>query len=349
MSTTQKVLVVTAIGQPVTSVPNWPIPVPGPKQIQLRITVGGLNPHDQKARDIGVFIKDDLPAILGNDVVGVVTALGEGASRFKVGDRVFGQAHMKMESKALQEYAVLDEDYAARVPKGVSEDEAATLPTNIIADVVAFFDPSHLAIPAPWNKQGNVGDIAFSAILIIGGGSNCGRFATQLASLSGFSTIVVIGGLESELKSYGATHIVDRHGGHDTVLARIRDIVGDELVYAFDAVSPPSEQHLAVNALSNSKKGKLARLVWSRGSVAGDKILAKKEGYELKNVMGVSHNHPDVTVPFWRVVGDWLVQRKIRPTEYVSVEGLDVQKVNEVLDRYRDGEKVVQPHFRVST
>jgi len=130
---TQTALLVTAIGSPVTSVSNWPIPQPGPKQVQIRVTVGGLNPHDQKARDIGLFIRDDLPAILGNDVVGVVIALGEGASRFKTGDRVFGQASMKMESKALQVYAVLDEEFAAEVPEGVGEDKAATLPTNIVA------------------------------------------------------------------------------------------------------------------------------------------------------------------------------------------------------------------------
>jgi NADPH2:quinone reductase len=34
--------------------------------------------------------------------------------------------------------------------------------------------------------------------------------------------------------------------------------------------------------------------------------------------------------------------------EFVSVQGLDVDKVNEVLDAYRDGKRVVQTHFRVS-
>jgi hypothetical protein len=130
---TQTALLVTAIGSPVTSVSNCPILQPGPKQDQIRVTGGSLNPHDQKARDIGLLIRDDLPAILGNDVVGVVIALGEGAGRFMSGDRVFGQASMKMESKALQECAVLDEEFAAEVPEGVGEDKAATLPTNIVA------------------------------------------------------------------------------------------------------------------------------------------------------------------------------------------------------------------------
>jgi NADPH2:quinone reductase len=131
----QTALVVKKVGEPVTSVSNWPIPQAGPKHIQVRVTVASLNPHDQKCRDAGLFIQDNLPAILGSDVVGVVTALGEGISRFKIGDRVFGQASIALgsTSKALQEYAVLDEDFAAAVPSGITEDEAATLPTNILA------------------------------------------------------------------------------------------------------------------------------------------------------------------------------------------------------------------------
>jgi NADPH2:quinone reductase len=132
---TQTALIVETIGEPIVSRSNWPVPQPGPKQIQVRVTVGGLNPHDQKGRDLGLFIKDSLPAILGSDVVGIVSSLGDGANRFKIGEKVFGQASLVPGSafKALQEYAVLDEDFAARVPEGVSDDEAATLPTNLLA------------------------------------------------------------------------------------------------------------------------------------------------------------------------------------------------------------------------
>jgi NADPH2:quinone reductase len=130
----QTALIVRTIGEPVTLDTNWPIPTPGPKQIQVRVTVAGLNPHDQKSRDIGLFIKDSLPAILGSDVVSVVTVLGESVSRFKVGDRVFGQSSIVgSDSKALQEYTVLNENFAAHVPLNWSRDEAATVPTNLLA------------------------------------------------------------------------------------------------------------------------------------------------------------------------------------------------------------------------
>jgi len=125
-------------------------------------------------------------------------------------------------------------------------------------------------------------------------------------------------------------------------------VVGDNLLYAFDAYNAPDGHHLAINALSNSQRGKLARLVWSRGALQEDKILPKQAGYELKNVLGISHLKPEASTPFWQHISEYLTQKKIRPLEYVSVKGLDVAKVNEVLDAYRDGKAVVQTHFRVS-
>jgi NADPH2:quinone reductase len=133
--TTQTALVIQKIGAPITAVNDWPIPQPGPKQIQIRVTVTALNPHDQKGRDLGLFVKDDLPNILGSDIVGVVTVCGQDATRFNVGDRVFGQGLLTAgsASKGLQQYSLLDEVSAALVPTGFSDDECVTLPTNVLA------------------------------------------------------------------------------------------------------------------------------------------------------------------------------------------------------------------------
>ncbi|KAF2439776.1 NAD(P)-binding protein [Karstenula rhodostoma CBS 690.94] len=231
---------------------------------------------------------------------------------------------------------------------GAFEDDCATLPTNIIAGLVGFFDKEHgLDLPSPWNSTESRSHLANSSILIIGGGSNCGRFATQLANLAGLGTIVVVGGKKEELRRYGATHVVDRHGGDDAVLQRVRDIVGDDLVYAFDAVNLPAGQHLAINALSNSKQGTLARLVWSRGAVEESKLHPKQAGYVLKDTLGSSHYKPEIAIPFWKHIAGYLVENKIQPLAHVVEQGLDAAKVNEVLDRYRDGKAVTQTHFHL--
>lgn len=346
----QTALIVSEVGGRVHSTSNWPVPQPGPKQVQLRVTVAGLNPHDQKARDAGLFIKDKLPAILGNDVTGVVTVVGPDVTKFKIGDRVVSQSRLDGNSqRALQQYAVVDEDFASKIPHRFSDHDAASLPTNAAAALIALFDESGLGIPAPWSSGAETFDYAGTTLLILGGGSNCGRFGVQLARLAGIGNIVVVGGSDDELQKYGANHVLDRHGGVDAVLERIRNVVGDDLIYAFDAINLPAEQHLAVSALSSSKKGTLARLRFSVGAIDESKFIGKKQaGYETRNVFGLSHVKFETAKPFWDRVEGYLENRSVVPLRYEVVSGLDAQKVNKLLDRYRDGLKVVQTQFRVS-
>lgn len=347
---TQKALIVTELGKPVTLVNDWPVPQPGPGQVQIKVIVAGINPHDHKARDDGLFVKDALPAVLANDVVGEVTALGQGgATKYSPGDHVFYQAGFAppIVQTGLQQYAVVDVDHSAKVPDGMSDDEAATIPVNILAPLVALFDSSHgLGLPAPWTPEASTFDHRGTTLLIIGGGSNCGKFGVQLAALAGVGRVVVVGGDEAVLKSYGATHFVNRHGSPDEVTARIRDVVGDELIYAYDAINPPSTRSIGVNSLSNTKKGKLARLL-PLGPVDETQVKPKKAGWELINVFGASHFRPDLCKPFWEHLPRYLVEKKIRPTEFTILKGLSADKVNEVLDAYRDAKRVTKTHVHV--
>ncbi|KAH7398573.1 chaperonin 10-like protein [Pyrenochaeta sp. MPI-SDFR-AT-0127] len=347
---TQTALIVSKVGGRVESTSDWPVPQPGPKQVQIRVTVAGLNPHDQKARDRGLFIKDTLPAILAHDVTGVVTVVGPDVTKFKIGDKIVSQSQLVGHSqKGLQQYAVVDEDFSSKIPKGFKEHDAATLPTNSVAALVSLFDPSGLDISPPWKKEAGSFDYAGTSILILGGGSNCGRFGVQFAKLAGIGKIVVVGGSEEELKGWGATHVLDRHGGDDAVLKRIRDVVDDDLVYVFDAINLPKDQHLAISALSSSKTGKVARLQFSSGSIDESKIVGeKKAGYEIRNVLGLSNAKLDTAKPFWNRVENFLANESLVLLKYEVVDGLNVDKVNEVLDRYRDGKRVVQTQFRVS-
>lgn len=275
-----------------------------------------------------------------------MTKIGEGVSGVAVGDRIVSQPGFAPSStqNGLQEYAVADVGAFAKIPAGTSDDEAATLPTNIIAPLVALFKV--LQIPAPWTAEAKGFDYAGTTLLVVGGGSNCGRFGVQLAKLAGIGRIVVVGGNESELRGLGATHVLDRHGGHDAVLARIRGVVGDDLVYAYDAVSPVEDQVLALNALSSTKKGALARLL-PLGPVDESKVVGKKAGFEVRDTYGSSQVNPEVAVGFWENLPGFLEAGKIKPTAYVVKKGLTAENVNEVLDAYRDGKPVTKTHIHI--
>jgi len=346
---TQKALLVTEVGKPLSLTTTWPVPQPGPNQIQVRITVAGINPHDQKARDNGLFIKDALPAVLAMDVVGRVTALGSGVTKYQVGDRVVGHPGFapNWAQCGLQEYAVLDADYSAKIPEGFSDDDGATLPTNIIAPLVALFDESALGLSPPWADTAQNKDVT---LLVIGGGSSCGKFGVQLAHLAGVGRIVVVGGDETELTSYGATDLIDRHApSPEDLVERIRAVVGDDLLHVYDAINPTPTQFIGINALSTAKRGKFARLLPSGGIPDESKIRPKQQGYDLINVFGSSHAKPDICKPFWDRVPRYLTEKKIKPLQYTIVEeGLDADRVNEVLDAYRAGKRVTKTHVHVS-
>jgi NADPH:quinone reductase len=340
--TTQKALEVHALKEPLVLVNDRTVLEPGSGEVRIQVTVAGINPHDNKSRDIGLFIGDKLPAVLTNDVVGRVEKVGSDVSNLKVGDRVVSQANWTKgsPSNGLQEYAVLEAQFVSKIPDKISDDGAATLPTNALPALVAFYGPKGFRLPAPWTSP----DLKNEAIFIIGGGSNCGRFAVQLAALGGVGTVVVLGGDEAELKSYGATTVLDRTGSPEEVAARIRKVFPDGVKYVFDAINPPATQYVGINALTESG-GKYARLL-PLGPPSPEHI--KRTDYELVNVFGSSHAVPDVSREFWAHLSEYLESGKIVPTEYTTIEGLDADAVNKVLDDYRAGNKVTKTHVHIS-
>ncbi|GAA1442557.1 NADP-dependent oxidoreductase [Leifsonia poae] len=82
---------------------------PGPGQILVRVMAAGLNPMDTKAyRDeraagrMGVTV----PSGMGQDFAGFVEELGDGVSRFTVGQSVFGTAPFA----SMADFAIVQED-----------------------------------------------------------------------------------------------------------------------------------------------------------------------------------------------------------------------------------------------
>ena len=71
---------------------EMPTPEPGPGQVLLKLRAAGMNPMDRTlASGDWKPMPATFPMVLGADCAGVVEKLGEGASRFSVGDDLFGQ------------------------------------------------------------------------------------------------------------------------------------------------------------------------------------------------------------------------------------------------------------------
>lgn len=280
-------------------------------------------------------------------------AVGPGVTAWQPGDRVFAQADTSTpDGGGVQQYALVPADLAAPIPGSVSFDEAATLPTVAMAAFVALFHPSEgLGLPAPYpdsKEESEAFGYERRSLVVIGGGSNCGRLAIQLARLAGFGTIVALAGTEApekeaELRALGATHVLNRRA--DDLAERCRAVVGDGLLYALDAVN--TDHTLGVSLLSDSEKGTLVTLL--PGKVDESKLGGSKAaGYEVKFSRGSGHLHRELGRQFWKHLPGWLEAGKIRPLRYRAIGGLDEKAVNEVLDGYRDGRSVtkanIHPH-----
>ena len=96
-------------------------PTPGPGQILIRHQAIGVNFIETYQRSGLYPVK--LPAIPGGEAAGVVEAVGEGVSRFKVGDRVA----TTNAGGAYAEASLAPANRAVAIPDGISTEVAAAI------------------------------------------------------------------------------------------------------------------------------------------------------------------------------------------------------------------------------
>jgi NADPH:quinone reductase-like Zn-dependent oxidoreductase len=101
-----------------------PTPKPGQGQVLIKLRAAGMNPMDLwLASGAWKPMPATFPMVLGADGAGVVEKLGEGTSKYSVGDDLFGQLLIAPLGSAgtYAEYVAVSEDAPlARVPTGLS-------------------------------------------------------------------------------------------------------------------------------------------------------------------------------------------------------------------------------------
>ncbi|KAA8567516.1 hypothetical protein EYC84_007992 [Monilinia fructicola] len=300
-ATQQQSLIVQETGKPVVEVTR-PIPTPKEDEVVIKITSAGINPHDENIRDLGLF-NQPLPNTLCNDVAGIIIAKGEKVFGVELNDHVFGYAGFEIDAKGSQQYAILQLGCFAEVPSNITDDQAATFPS----------------------------------VVILGGGSSCGKFAVQVAKITRIGKIVVVASSSNtdELKSYGATHVIDRHGTDAEIKARVQDVVGDELSYVYDPIN--KDHSLAVSLLSEKKRGKVATLL---------PVKAAPGNFDITQTMGLPHWNKEFSVEFFKLLPGWIKSGELKPLGFKLLEGgLNVDAFNKVLDDHRDGKNPGKWHF----
>lgn len=184
------------------------LPVPHPKgaEVLIRLRAAGVGVWDSAVRS-GAFQlgKQSFPMVIGNDGAGEVVAVGEKAKRFRVGEKVYAFGR---EGGFYAQYVAVDESEVARIPEGMSLEEAATLGADGITALLGLEDELEL----------NEGD----AVMIFGASGGVGHLAIQLAEHMGAQVFAVASGADGVAlaRKLGAEGAVD--GKKEDVLEAAR-------------------------------------------------------------------------------------------------------------------------------
>jgi putative PIG3 family NAD(P)H quinone oxidoreductase len=225
LPSTMRAVVITASGGPeVLRIEQRPLPVPGPREVLIRIHGSAMNRADVLQRQGRYPPPPAAPVdIPGMELAGVVAARGPEAKRWVVGARVFGL----VAGGAHADYAVAHEDTVCEIPASLDWDGAAAIPEAFIT-----------ASDALDQAQAGAGD----TVLIHAVASGVGLAAVQLVRARGG---VALGTSRSVAKMARARDLgmadgFDASDGLDALAQWVRDhTAGRGANVALDLVGGP--------------------------------------------------------------------------------------------------------------
>jgi NADPH:quinone reductase-like Zn-dependent oxidoreductase len=165
----------------------------------VRVHAASVNPVDWKLRENKLLSPVTALSggiIPGRDIAGEVVETGEGVTRFKTGDKVFGMLD-SIGGGAYAEFAVIPEAVAETIPDNISYQEAAGVPLVSLTALQALRDKGELA-------QGE-------HVLVNGASGAVGLFAVQLAKLLGAAEVTGVCSTDHVdlVKEVGADRVID--------------------------------------------------------------------------------------------------------------------------------------------
>jgi len=206
-----KAVVYTRYGPPeVLGLAEVPMPVPQDNEVLVKVHAVSLNASDWEVlRGKPLYSRIGGPVrprhhILGSDIAGRVEAAGRNATLFQPGEDVFADILSSMGGFA--EYVSVPQNALARMPSGMTYEEAAALPQAGAIALQGIRDKGQV-------QPGQT-------VLINGAGGGSGMYAIQLAKLAGAEVTGVDNAEKlAFMRSLGAVQALNLDGGGSTAMA----------------------------------------------------------------------------------------------------------------------------------
>ncbi|QDL95925.1 NAD(P)H-quinone oxidoreductase [Rhodopseudomonas palustris] len=151
------------------------VPAPGKGELLVKVAAAGVNRPDVAQRSGSYPPPPGASDLPGLEIAGTVVALGDGASRHKLGDKVMSL----VAGGGYAEYCIAQDAQAIRVPAAYSMIEAGATPETLMTVWHNVFERGRL--------------VSGETLLVHGGSSGIGTMAIQLAVARGATVITTVG------------------------------------------------------------------------------------------------------------------------------------------------------------
>jgi NADPH:quinone reductase-like Zn-dependent oxidoreductase len=259
------------------------VPEPAQGEVRVHVHACGVNPWDVDllrgrpfVTRIAALRKPQYP-ILGADIAGTVDVVGSGVTGLQPGDAVFGDIS-GVRWGGFAQYAIARPDVVARIPAGMSYEQAASLPqAGILAlDSLRYGGEAH---PGP-------------KVLFNGAGGGVGTIGIQLAKAMGAEVTAVDKAEKLDaLRALGADHVLDYRQTDFTrseqTYDRIVDVVANRSVAAYRRALRPEGVFVFVGGSMSAALRVMLRGKWiSRTSRQRIGLLMHKPSTETLQALG---------------------------------------------------------------